>query len=51
MKGKHRQEGKGRGGRWEEMEEGGEGAQVCGGGGLAYQLSPAPGDKVPTLLL
>lgn len=47
MKGKHRQEGKGRGGRWEEMEEGGEGAQVCGGVAWPTSSAPPQGTKYP----
>lgn len=42
MKGEHRQEGKGRGGRGEEMEEGGEGVQVCVGGWPGLPAQPRP---------
>ena len=42
VKGEHRQEGKGRGGRWEEMEEEEEGTKVRGGGGAWPTSSALP---------
>ena len=45
VKGEHRQEGKGRGGRWEETEEEEEGAKVCGGGGPGLPAQPRPREQ------
>lgn len=50
VKGEHRQEGKGRGGRWEETEEEEDGAKVRGGPGLPAQPRPREQSTHPALV-